>query len=412
VAYKFNPFTGKLDYYEAAGTGFATTELDNLGVTNIGGVALTGTGNVRPAITNTYDYGSSSTLIRSVYSRHIELGSNSLDSHIDLSDGTSANAGRLEGVTSGGVPSNASVGRLISLSTEIAEPALGLFTANSAADDAVATTNVYIETGNKTAGAGNSGNIIQQPGTSAGGLRGYIYHNGRIINANQGANGTTTIPSSVRNVYSTTGASNIVLTLPPVAESSGSTMSFMKADSGAGSVEIDGDGSETIGDGTATSFFLHHQAESVTLFCTGATWLIIGRHVPSIRVAYTPTLTGFGTAASIEYQWRRVGDTVEIRGKVAAGTSTATEARVTLPTGVTSAATGKIPSIQAAGFGIYDIAFAGICSVLIEPSVAYMTFGLQGGATGGLAKALGSALISSGNTLSINATIPVTGWEG
>lgn len=51
---------------------------------------------------------------------------------------------------------------------------LGLNTENDATADANSTGNIEILTGNKTAGTGNSGDIIVQPGTSLGGTRGSI----------------------------------------------------------------------------------------------------------------------------------------------------------------------------------------------------------------------------------------------
>ena len=52
--------------------------------------------------------------------------------------------------------------------------------------------------------------------------------------------------------------------------------------------------------------------------------------------SYTPTFTGFGTASSVAMYWRRSGDSIEIKGRFTSGTSTATEARVSFPSGLTS----------------------------------------------------------------------------
>lgn len=49
---------------------------------------------------------------------------------------------------------------------------IGIWTANNATADANATAALRLETGNKTAGTGNSGNIIARTGTSSGGVRG------------------------------------------------------------------------------------------------------------------------------------------------------------------------------------------------------------------------------------------------
>ncbi len=62
---------------------------------------------------------------------------------------------------------------------------IGMFTGNDASADATQTGNVYIESGNKTGGTGNSGDIISTVGTSAGGTRGKI----RLKDGSEGTSG-------------------------------------------------------------------------------------------------------------------------------------------------------------------------------------------------------------------------------
>ena len=126
---------------------------------------------------------------------------------------------------------------------------------------------------------------------------------------------------------------------------------------------------------------------------------------------YTPITQGFGTLVSEEFEWRRVGDTVEIRGRFNTGTVAAIEAQCSLPLGLTSADTTKIPSIKLVGYGTYignaDLAPA----MLIEPNVTYFTFGIQGASNGGLNKLNGSQIVSSGTDFSLFASCPVAGWD-
>jgi hypothetical protein len=126
---------------------------------------------------------------------------------------------------------------------------------------------------------------------------------------------------------------------------------------------------------------------------------------------YTPTFTGFGTPSAVEFEWRQVGENVEVRGKFTSGTTTATEARISLPNGYSSAGTGIIPSIQNAGTVAYSSFGASVFGyyALIEPSVSYLTVGRQTSTTGSLTKANGDALANSGQLLSFNASIPVSG---
>lgn len=134
-------------------------------------------------------------------------------------------------------------------------------------------------------------------------------------------------------------------------------------------------------------------------------------------VAYTPTFTGFGTVTGIEFESRKVGDTLQVRGKFVAGTTTATEARVTLGfngvnSNVTSADTTKIPTIQAAGEYSRNVALSSVVAtpVLIQPSVGYFNFGKQSGSDSPLTKQDGNQTASSGETLALFFQVPILGW--
>jgi len=125
---------------------------------------------------------------------------------------------------------------------------------------------------------------------------------------------------------------------------------------------------------------------------------------------YTPTFQGFGTPTNVEFEYRQVGESVEIRGKFTAGTTTGVEARVGLPSGLTSAGTSLIASLQIAGHAVFNVSSSSYFSteVLIEPSVSYITFGQQTSTTAGLTKANGT-ICSSGNVLSFFASVPCSG---
>jgi hypothetical protein len=127
-------------------------------------------------------------------------------------------------------------------------------------------------------------------------------------------------------------------------------------------------------------------------------------------VSYTPTFTGFGTPATVEFQYRINGSNLEIRGRFASGTPTAVEARISLPAGFSSAGTATIPSLQIAGYGNISVAGATTYHSLIEPNVTYFTLGRASSAPqAGFAKANGDALVGSGQAISIVAHVPVQG---
>ncbi len=51
--------------------------------------------------------------------------------------------------------------------------------------------------------------------------------------------------------------------------------------------------------------------------------------------AWTPTFTGFGSVTNIAFWYRRVGDTIEVRGTATAGTTAATTGKISLPNSYT-----------------------------------------------------------------------------
>lgn len=128
--------------------------------------------------------------------------------------------------------------------------------------------------------------------------------------------------------------------------------------------------------------------------------------------SYTPTFTGFGTVSTSNFQFKKNGDSVEIKGTFTAGTTTATEARVSLPAGLLSKA---ITNIQSCGSWFRDsstTAHGG--SVLIESGVSYVTFGHPG--TFGnstivpTTKDLGNSVLASSTGMTFTAKIPIQGW--
>lgn len=129
---------------------------------------------------------------------------------------------------------------------------------------------------------------------------------------------------------------------------------------------------------------------------------------------YTPTFQGFGTPTNIEFEWRQVGENVEIRGKFASGTPTAVEARVGLPNGYTSAGTSVIPSISYVGSAIRGAVIGSnvkLFDTLIEPSVTYLTLGFAEftSTQNPFTKQNGSNLVGAAEAVSFFASVPCTG---
>jgi len=133
-------------------------------------------------------------------------------------------------------------------------------------------------------------------------------------------------------------------------------------------------------------------------------------------VQYTPTFTGFGTPTSVNIWSRRVGGDLEIRGSFAAGTVTATEARITLGyNGTNSNVTMSSTVVNSQNQIIGNIAQAQtgtsqfIC--LGIASSGYFTFGVQDGTKAGVTNQNASTIFSNGQAITFMLSVPITGWS-
>lgn len=128
-------------------------------------------------------------------------------------------------------------------------------------------------------------------------------------------------------------------------------------------------------------------------------------------VGYTPTFTGLGTPTSVSFRYRKQGPNLEVEGRYISGSpTTATEMRISLPTGLTSASdyttlqnVGLTWTSTSAGTGHVNNAM-----VLIEPSVSYFTFAAPTTTT--LSKANANAIVGSTQTIVMSAKVRIQGW--
>lgn len=125
--------------------------------------------------------------------------------------------------------------------------------------------------------------------------------------------------------------------------------------------------------------------------------------------AYTPVFTGFGTVTNIECNQWQDGSFGYIDCKATAGTPTAVEARVSLPTGWTSSTFTQGIRSASGTLSAFNVNAARIVFPLIESNVSYITFGNQTSGTAGLTKLLGTTLVGTGDTISFTARIPISG---
>ncbi|HNJ38412.1 MAG TPA: hypothetical protein PL071_10415 [Nitrosomonas sp.] len=126
-------------------------------------------------------------------------------------------------------------------------------------------------------------------------------------------------------------------------------------------------------------------------------------------VAYTPTVQGFGTLTNVSVFYRIVGGNIEIQGKFQAGTVTASEGRIYLPTGYTSADTNRIATIQAVGHWWQANPTVAPGAILIEPSVTYVTLGSGSSSNNSFTKLNGSGVSASNELVGFFASVPLSG---
>jgi hypothetical protein len=130
-------------------------------------------------------------------------------------------------------------------------------------------------------------------------------------------------------------------------------------------------------------------------------------------ITYTPTFTGFGTATFIDVWSKRIGDTLYVQGRFRAGTTTATEARITLgfngtDSNVTISAT-KVAALRVSGrvAGAF-VSNTNPYQTLMLGGVGYITLA-KADTTGSLTNVNGTAF-SSGDIITFTAEVPISGW--
>lgn len=238
-----------------------------------------------------------------------------------------------------------------------------LITCSNNDADANPTDDVFIESGNKTAGTGDSGDIITQTGTSAGGTRGKIIKK----DGSEGTTGhvwTSTDTSGTGEWQATAGGggNDIELVLLDNTDTPYTVLSsneLMVCDTSSGVVQVDlpvvaddrvirikkstGDftgvavnpnGADTIGGAINTT--LNTLDEYIVLVgdATNSNWIIVERKTKTARVSYTPILVGFGSTTDVSFMWHRDGEDLIVEGTFEVGTPTAVVPTIAYPSGL------------------------------------------------------------------------------
>lgn len=231
------------------------------------------------------------------------------------------------------------------------------------------------------------------------------------------ASKTTTYTATTSDdvILADTSGGAWTLTLYAASGNSGKVLTIKKTTSDFSALTIDANDSETI-DGQATTT-VNTQFEALKIICDGTNWHILERKINESWIAYTPTYTGFGTTSSNDSYWRRVGDSIELSIKFTVGTSTATEARVSLPSGLTYGVfgSGKFHLVGRATRDNTGSSFSRDFGLFAVNGNSYLTFSIidSSGTASGEAAQNGSSISVSGDDFVIRThQIPITGWKG
>jgi hypothetical protein len=127
-------------------------------------------------------------------------------------------------------------------------------------------------------------------------------------------------------------------------------------------------------------------------------------------------VNGFGGATKVRARYRRQGPDILMRVQFECGaTPTASEARVSLPSGLTSSQNIGAGSVSGIAWEVCGRALINAADgdrvVLIEPSKDYVTFGVAKLSSTPTTKATGAQLIGANQTILVDARIPVSGYE-
>lgn len=238
----------------------------------------------------------------------------------------------------------------------------------------------------------------------------------------------TTLDGTYSTVRVSGAGSSWTLLLPAAASHTGRIYSIKRTDQTfANTVTVDGNSSETI-DG-ATTFKLCSQNELLRIQSDGTNWIVLDHSYPKSWTSFTPALTAtsvnptIGSTGLVQSGfWRRVGDSVEVKFAIragssgfAAGTGTYTFA---LPDSNWTIDTAKAATLGLPVYG-HGIYFDDSASKVWITTVEYqsttkveMRYGEGAAAVSSFVTATAPASMAGSDYWSGNYTVPITNWEG
>jgi len=130
-------------------------------------------------------------------------------------------------------------------------------------------------------------------------------------------------------------------------------------------------------------------------------------------LSYTPVTAGFGTVASVDVRYRRVGSSIEVQGQFTAGTVTSSEAQIGLPTGLTI--TGPSGAIVVGKFdsdGVQSDNNHNVLATAGDTFVNVARHNMQSTATNMLLPAAGNVFATNSTRAAFFFSAPIAEWAG
>lgn len=384
MAVTFDPFTGSLIFTGSGADGVGNFWSDPVDADIIPD---------SPA--STWDLGSSGNYFSTLYINTVNANSS-----INIQTTGKISEGQLLATATS--PSGASLA--FAMRNSSSQDDFGIFSQSSSSSGTLSSGSIYIETGDRTAGTGDTGDIIIGPGISTGGNDGTIYFRGGTTRSIVTSSGTASTISTRREYINyQTGGSNATITLPVTTLYSGSKFLKIRKDgSDFNTITIQNSGSSTV----AT---LNTDGETIELGNNGSNWYIMDRYIPSEYNSYTPGLDSTTNVSVREASWRRQGDLIYIEGVIEWNGAGAGSLILDIPSGLTidtaklynSASTtdnrrGSFNLFGTGSLGGY-VTYSDSNSVrFISNAGSFVT---------------GSARVS-GDVVNFNFNLPITNWEG
>lgn len=124
--------------------------------------------------------------------------------------------------------------------------------------------------------------------------------------------------------------------------------------------------------------------------------------------AYTPTFgSGFGAVSSIDFEWRRVGDSVEIFGRFQTGTVTTGNPTVSLPSGLVTKS-GVVTTI--AGGALTDTTTGDNYAAVYQSNQTHVLLTRSSGSGGSFSAVNTNAIFNNSELVGFRALVPIEGW--